>query len=130
MEDKDNLGDKKISESFAIMAHINNRGNKENFTWNYSPEFLMIYGFINDLKSHFTMNCYTAKDVETLKTKLTNGYAKFRFLVKIPALLNTIKDKKFFGGDELCALDFYFAETCENILRMNKELELGALDEE
>lgn len=84
----------------------------------------MIYGFISDLKSHFTMNCYTSKDIDSLKHKLTNDYAKFRFLVKIPALLNEIKDKKFFGGDELCALDFFFAETCENILRINKELDL------
>ena len=27
-------------------------------------------------------------------------------------------------GDKLCALDFYFAETCENILKICKELEL------
>lgn len=68
MVDKENLGDKKISESFAIMSHINNVGKKENFVWNYSPEFLMIYGSISDLKSHFTMKCYVNKDIETLKS--------------------------------------------------------------
>ena len=45
-------------------------------------------------------------------------------------MLDTLKDKKFFGGEKLCALDFYFAETCEHILRINKELELNVLTEQ
>ena len=79
------------------------------------------------------MNCYMSKNIEELKKRLTNENAKKRMLIKIPALLDSIKDKKFFGscntndnndGDKLCALDFYFAETCENILKICKELEL------
>ena len=79
------------------------------------------------------MNCYMSKDIEELKKRLTNENAKKRMLIKIPALLDSIKDKKFFGScnntnnntnDKLCALDFYFAETCENILKICKELEL------
>ena len=42
-----------------------------NFVWNFSPEFFMIYGAIHDLKQHFTLNCYIAKDIEALKQKLT-----------------------------------------------------------
>ena len=81
------------------------------------------------------MNCYMSKNIEELKKRLTNENAKKRMLIKIPALLDSIKDKKFFGScnnndntndnnDKLCALDFYFAETCENILKICKELEL------
>ena len=79
------------------------------------------------------MNCYMSKDIEELKKRLTNENAKKRMLIKIPALLDSIKDRKFFGScnnnndntnntnnnnDKLCALDFYFAETCENILKI------------
>ena len=62
------MGDKKIAESIAIMSYINEKAkNKKNntntnntnnnntnnsstnnneFVWNYSPEFFMIYGCI------------------------------------------------------------------------------------
>ena len=58
------MGDKKIAESIAIMSYINekaknkkdNTNNTNNiddnsttnneFVWNYSPEFFMIYGCI------------------------------------------------------------------------------------
>lgn len=87
----------------------------------------MKYGAIDDLKFFFMMSCYNAKDIEDLKTNLTNDYAKDRKINKIPVLLEVIGDKKFIGGDEPCSLDFYLVEVFDFILTINKDLELNII---
>lgn len=57
--------------------------------------------------------CYNAKDVDDLKSKLNNVYYQKRTLIKFYVFTKIIGDKKFLGGDEPCALDFYFADICE-----------------
>jgi len=114
-------GDKTITESEAIIAHVCLKAGKAELLGKDEDrvEFIQLRNIIGDAYGLITRNCYINKDEESLKKALATAETSNTYKM---TGLNEILGKKEWLLGYITYLDFMLAEFIERSIHMDEEL--------